>query len=145
MGRAQGPLGNHSTPSIVQAKLGARGGAHCVKCGSEKQFQETQTQRDRRGGLEGWGPPGSACLSTHLGRCPAENQPHRIPCRSRVSAAYNSLAVTTTITIAVKLFFIAQTPVHALVLNFSCSSYHFSNSPCPQSKIIPLPFYRWGS
>ena len=85
---------------------------------TEIQFQETQTQRDRRGGLEGWGPPGSACLSTHLGRCPAENQPHRIPCRSRVFAAYNSLTVvTTTTTIAVKLFFIAQPPVHSLVLS----------------------------
>lgn len=51
VGRAQGPLGNHSTPSIIQAKPRAKGGAHCVKYG---QKYSSRRHRHRETGEVDW-------------------------------------------------------------------------------------------
>lgn len=82
-----------TTPSSTnQARPQVQSGAQCGKCGPERQSQETQPQRHRRDG-----PP---CPSSHLGRCPGENQPHRIPCISRTSAAYDNSGVIITAVIS---------------------------------------------
>lgn len=93
--RGQGPgsTRSHTIPSQTQAQR--RGSLYEI--GTRKTvLGGTNTERQERW-MEGQEFPGSPCPASHLGRCPEENQPHRIPCRSRASATYKSARVVITI------------------------------------------------
>lgn len=136
---AQGPLHHHSVPSSNQARPGPREKLVAGKTVPRRHNpRETVGVDGRRGGIR------IPLPSSHLGRCPGENQPHRTPCISRTSEAYNSRVVIT----AVRTHHLGDSPSSPSVLSqFNKDLNVTAVILLPLSIRVrsPCPFYRWGS